>query len=464
MPVVPEFDSTPAAYRIVAGAVRTMNPEQPTAAALALRGDRIVAVGSLAEATAACPVGTPVEDFGDATILPGFTDAHLHMQRGGLKLLLEMGDAEHSLDDFIAVMNETGLKSSPGDDVEPTMDARLTGLRRIQPLLHSLGFTGIIDPAATDLELAGYERAYAEGVLTMRVLAMPYPNVGDADNPTIDAAIERLRGVGIRTGFGDDMLRIGGIKIYFDGEGMKGEALLPEPWPESGEVGVQRIPTADFEKLVEFCAANGWSVGVHAVGGAASAAVVRAFEKADAISPIAGRQWQVIHAYLETSDDTMTRAAAIGAVASVQASIALRNAAGLVGKLGSRAERVNPLRSWIDSGAVVALGSDGPFFPFDPRELMWSAITRRMRGRDEQFAPDEAITAEEALRGYTVNSAIAAFAGDRRGRLVPGWLADFTVSDADPLAVEPEQLLTARTLHTTVGGRTVFTAATAPRS
>lgn len=455
---MPRSAVDPDEFLVVTGNIRTMDPENPRAEALAIRGERILGLGTVAGMVALCPEGTPIERFGSATVLPGLTDAHLHMQRGGLKLLLEMGDAEHALDDVIAVMNEKGLQSSPGDDVAPTMDDRLAGLRRIQPLLHALGITGVIDPAATDLEIEGYERAWREGALSMRVTAMPYPDVGDFETSKVDSAIERLRGIGLRTGFGDDVLRIGGIKVYFDGEGMKGDALLPHAWPDSGSLGHQRIRTEEFQRLVDFCAANGWSVGVHAVGGGAIAAVVSAFEKADAVSPIAGRQWQVIHGYLETSAESMATAARIGAIASVQPSIALRNGHGLVGKLGERAHRVNPLRSWIDAGAVIALGSDGPFFPFDPRELMWSAITRRVRNHDEPLAPEEAITPYEAVEAYTVTSAAAAFAGDRRGMLRPGYLADWTVMDIDPITAEPEALLGARFLHTVVGGRTVFTA------
>jgi predicted amidohydrolase YtcJ len=453
---------TPAASRrVIVGHIRTMDPDAPVAAAMALDGDRIQAVGELGEVLAAAPSDVPIEHLVGATILPGLTDAHLHMQRGGLKVIHDMGDADHDLADVIATLDRTGFDPVWGDE-PPTLDDRVRAIELIQPLLHRLGFTGIIDPATTDAEMAGYQRARRRGVLTMRVVAMPYPDVGD-DADGVERAIQRLAGVGASTGFGDDLLRIGGIKVYFDGEGMKGEALLHEPWPHSGSTGHQRMDDAQFERLVDFCARNGWSVGVHAVGGAAVDSVIAAFARADIHSPLSGRQWQIIHGYLETSAGSMAEAARMGVVASVQPSISLRNGVRLVESLGARAENLNPLRSWIDAGTGVALGSDGPFFPFDPRELIWSAVTRRVRGSDVPLGAHEAITMDEALRGYTVDSAAAAFAEGRRGMLKAGSLADWTAFDVDPVVEGPDAFLTATTIRTVVGGRTVYDGAESSR-
>ncbi|MET7399684.1 amidohydrolase family protein [Dactylosporangium sp. NPDC005572] len=443
---------------VVTGRIRTMDPARPVAEAMAVADERIVAVGGLAEALAAGPPATAVVDLGTATIMPGLIDTHLHMQRGGLKIIHDLGDATHDLDLVIATMRDKGFGPGWGPQ-PPALADRAAALRLVQPLMHQLGFTGIIDPATTEDELRGYQESRRRGELTMRVVAMPYPNVGDLEHPDVDGAIERLRGIGVSTGFGDDLLRIGGIKVYFDGEAMKGEALRRTPWPHSGSTGYQRIPTAEFQRLMDFCATGGWSVGVHAVGGAAIAAVLGCFAEADRKEPIAGRQWQIIHGYLEVEPESMALAARLGVVLAAQPSIALRNAAGLVERLGDGALLMNPLRSWLDAGVPVVLGSDGPFFPFDPRELIWSAVTRRVRDRAEPLAPQEAITVAEALAAYTATAAEAAFDGDRRGRLTPGRLADWVAFDRDPLDVEPDELLTLRVLRTVVGGRTVYEAA-----
>ncbi|MDQ7903667.1 amidohydrolase family protein [Phytohabitans sp. ZYX-F-186] len=442
---------------VIAGRIRTMDPARPLAEAMAVEAGRILAVGSRAEVLAAVPPGTPVEDLGDAAILPGLIDTHLHMQRGGLKIIHDLGYGRHDLDLVIATMRDRGFEPGWGPE-PPTLADRAAALRLVQPLMHQLGFTGIIDPATTADELRGYQESRARGELTMRVVAMPYPDVGDLAHPDVDGAIERLNGIGARTGFGDDLLRVGGIKVYFDGEAMRGQALRRTPWPHSGSTGYQRIPTAEFQRLVDHCAAEGWSVGVHAVGGAGIAAVLDCFAAADRRYGIAGRQWQLIHGYLEVEPESMALAARLGVVLAAQPSIVLRNGAGLVELLGPSALPMNPLRSWLDAGVAVVLGSDGPFFPFDPRELIWSAVTRRVRGRTEPLDEREAITVAEALTAYTATAAVASFAGDRRGTLAPGRYADWVAFDRDPLDIAPGELLTLRVRRTVVGGRTVYEA------
>ncbi|GAA0988209.1 hypothetical protein GCM10009555_069340 [Acrocarpospora macrocephala] len=433
--------------------VVTMDPQRPRAAALAVAAGRVVAVGSVDEVRATVPAGAP-EHALDGVILPGLIDAHMHMQRGGLKALAYLQDGADA-DEYIEAMRRTfGEESWPGG--EPTLEQRVAGLRRVQPLLHALGFTGVVDPAVTIEEMRGYQEAHRRGALTMRTVAMPYLEPGSAATPDIDAVIGHLEGTGVSTGFGDDVLRLGPIKIYVDGEGLRGEALLHEPWNETGYRGLQRMADDDLDRLVRFCAENGWGIGAHAVGGAAIATVTRRFSTAGAA--VRERRFQLIHAYLEPRLIDLTEAARCGVVASLQPSIIWHNGRGLRERLGERAERANPVRSWIDAGAVVAFGSDGPFFAFDPRLLIWQAITRRVDGSQRPLSLDEAITVQEALAAYTIGAAYASLAEESRGMLRPGMLADWVLWSADPTTVATDELRALRVLRTEVGGRTVFSA------
>ncbi|PZF82155.1 amidohydrolase [Jiangella anatolica] len=437
--------------RIHVAPVLTMDPERPRAEALAVAGDRIVAVGTLEEARAAVPAGTPEQPH-DGVILPGLIDAHLHMQRGGLKALAHL-PAGAGLDEFIETMGRTFHDEDWPRRQPPTLDERVEGIDVAQRLFHQLGFTGIVDPATTIDEMRGYQEARRRGVLTMRTVAMPYLEPGSAATPDVDAVIAHLEGTGVSTGFGDDELRIGPIKVYADGEALKGQALLAQPWDESGYTGLQRISDEDFRRLVRFCAEHGWGVGTHAVGGAAIDLVARTY--ADVGPAVAERRFQIIHGYLEPTAETIATAARAGAIASLQPSIIWHNGAGLRAKLGDRAERANPVRSWLDAGAVVAFGSDGPFFAFDPRHLVWQAVTRRVRDEAEPLSLAEAITVEEALAAYTTGAAYAAFAEESRGMLRAGRLADWALWSDDPTAVTVDDLRTLRVLRTDVGGRTV---------
>ncbi len=447
-PPAPVTRPAPVLYR---AAVVTMDPACPRAEAFAVQGDRIVAVGSLDAVRAAVPGA--VEETLPGVVLPGLIDAHLHMQRAGLKALDYLG-AGADVEEYIVAMRESFDDDGPED---PPFEDRVRALERVQPLLHSLGITGIVDPAVMVEELRGYQEAHRRGLLTMRTVAMPYLEPGSARTPDLDAVITHLDGIGLSTGFGDAQLKIGPIKVYADGEALKGEALLEQPWDDSGFAGVQRISEADFQRLVDWCAAHGWGVGAHAVGGGAAAFVARAYANAEAQHPgiVADRRHQLIHAYLEPSAETMALAAATGVIASLQPSLIWHNGRGLRAKIADRAERANPVRSWLDAGVVVAFGSDGPFFSFDPRHLVWQVVTRRVAGEEHPLSPTEAVTVTEALAAYTTGAAYASLAEHERGMLRAGMLADWALWSADPTAVPVDALRTLTVLRTDVGGRTV---------
>src|SRR5690606_2986063 len=121
-------------------------------------------------------------------------------------------------------------------------------------------------------------------------------------------------------------------------------------------------------------------------------------------------RFQAIHAYLEIGAESIAALAEAGVVASLQPSIIWHNGAGLRARIGTRAENANPVRSWIDAGAVVAFGSDGPFFAFDPRHLLWQAVTRHVAADDAPLSEQEAVTIDEALAAYTRGAAYASLA------------------------------------------------------
>lgn len=428
--------------------VRTMDLQRPAASAFAVAGERIIAVGSLDEVRAAVP-DAEREVVLDGVVLPGLIDAHMHMQRAGLKAIDYLDEAD-DVERYITAMRESFDDDGPE---HPPFADRIAGLVRVQPLLHALGFTGVIDPAVRVEEMRGYQEAHRQGALTMRTLAMPYLEIGSPETPDVDAAIEQLGGTGVSTGFGDDVLRIGPIKVYLDGEALKGEALLETPWDDSGYRGLQRLSDEDYARLVAWCAAHGWGVGTHAVGSAAIALVAAAYEAAGAAT--VDRRSQFIHAYLEPSDEAIASAARSGAIASLQPSIIWHNGAGLRAKLGARAESANPVRRWLDAGATVAFGSDGPFFAFDPRHLIWQAVTRHVADEELPLSAAESITVEEGLVAYTTAAAYAALAEDDRGMIRAGRLADWALWSADPAAVPLDELRRLTVRRTDVGGTTV---------
>lgn len=425
----------------------TMDPEHPRARAFAVRAGRIVAVGDPDDVRAAVP-GASIEEL-DGVVLPGLIDAHMHMQRAGLKALdhLRPGD---DVEIYIRRMRETFDDDGP---TNPPLEDRVRGLEVVQPLLHALGITGVVDPAVTPEEMRGYQQAHRRGALTMRTVAMPYLEFGTPERPDVEAVIEHLRGIGVGTGFGDDMLRLGPIKVYSDGEALKGQALLRRPWNDAGYTGLQRISDHDLLTLVRWCAAHGWGVGTHAVGGGAVDLLARVYTQVgDAARDL---RFQAIHAYLEIGAESIAALAEAGVVASLQPSIIWHNGAGLRARIGTRAENANPVRSWIDAGAVVAFGSDGPFFAFDPRHLLWQAVTRHVAADDAPLSEQEAVTIDEALAAYTRGAAYASLAESDRGMVRVGMRADWALWSEDPTAVPTDALRGLTVRRTDVDGRTV---------
>jgi predicted amidohydrolase YtcJ len=405
---------------LVVGDIVTMDPAQPRAEAMAASGGEIVAVGTRADAAAGLPAGAEVH-HAPGTVVPGLIDSHVHLQSVGLELVRS--------------------------------EDRLEALRAIQPVVHALGITGIVDPACTAEELAAYTELHRRGELATRVVAMPHPDLGSG----VPAAIAGLDALGVRTGLGDDLLRLGGVKVYFDGEGRAGTALRREPWPE-GNRGEQRISDADFEAIAAYCARAGWSLGVHVVGGAGIDAVLETFARIDAETPVRGLGFTLIHAYLEPTDANFERAAALGVLVAAQPPIHYANGAGLVQKLGPGAEGANPIAGWLGAGVTVGGGSDAPAFPLDPRLALWQVRTRHVSGADEAHAPELALDAEAALALYTTGAAAVSLAGSTRGRLRPGFLADWVALDVDPLTATPDAVRSLSVLETAIGGRIVYRA------
>jgi predicted amidohydrolase YtcJ len=328
-------------------------------------------------------------------------------------------------------------------------------LETIQPVYHAAGLTGVVDPALLPEELDAFAELRRRGGLTVRTTAMPLAqtSLGGAE------AAARLRAGEHLPGTGDDWLRIGAVKVFFDGGGSLGTAMLREPWPgaEGDYRGNQTVPTETLAEIAHACAAEGWSLGVHTVGGAAMDIVLDVFAEVDRETPIRPLRFSLIHAYLWPSAENIETAARLGVVVATQPPMQWQFAPGLVAKFGAeRIGRATPVRSWLDGGVAVAGGSDGPGIPPEPLFGMWTARTRRIDGASEPVGIDEAISPEQALALYTTGACYAAFAEHERGMLRAGMLADWVAVSVDPLTASDDELADARVLQTVVGGRVVY--------
>jgi predicted amidohydrolase YtcJ len=328
--------------------------------------------------------------------------------------------------------------------------ARGEALREVQKAYHAAGICGVIDPGLAPDDMAVYEDLWRKGELTVRSVVMPLAQTHD--DP--EQVLTRLGAWGVHTGFGDDRLKLGGIKVYMDGGASLGTALMREPYPdEKCQCGIQITHTETFHRIAELCARTGWSLGVHTVGGKAIDIALSVFEEVNRQHPIDGLRFSLIHAYLWPTQANIESARRLGVGVATQASMQYQFAPLLVRRFGRElVGKATPVKSWIDGGIVVGGGSDSPVTPYAPLLGIWHAVTRHVDSLGIALGREEAVTIEQALAMYTRNAAWLSFSDHERGMIRPGLLADWIALSEDPLEVEPMQLRDIRVQATAVGG------------
>ena len=334
-----------------------------------------------------------------------------------------------------------------------SMDQRLAESRIALERLAQQGVTGIHDITPTE-QMQAFQHLQRLGELTVRVYA----------RPTLDKW-EHLSALGIRHGFGDDWIRIGGLKGFVDGIMGNSSARFYEPYLTSGTRGSWRrmmAPPANMERLLIGADAAGHIPQVHAIGDEAIDRLLDLFAELEAANGPADRRWRMIHAQVLRGADVADRMAASKVIAEVQPYHAIDDMRWMERRIGERSRWAYAFRTLHDAGVTLSFGSDWPgtnasWYPASPILGIYAAVTRQtLEGEPaEGWFPEERLEVETALRAYTVNNAWAAKEEDRKGSLTPGKLADLVALDADPFAVEPSRLKDLRILLTLVGGRVV---------
>jgi len=313
----------------------------------------------------------------------------------------------------------------------------------------SLGVTTIQDMTAGAAELAAYQVLRERGELTARIYAMQMCEPSG------------LIAAGVRTGFGDDWLRIGGLKLFADGSMGSGTAAFFEPYTDDPGTCGLLIHTPDMlEHAVLAADAAGFQPIVHAIGDRANRLVLDVFEKLSTVRGRRDRRARVEHAQVVRRED-LARFAPLGVIASLQPSHCIDDMRWAAKRIGEeRCAFAYNVRSFIDAGVQVAFGTDWFVEPLNPMLGLYAAVTRQFPDGTPKggWYPEEKVTIEQALACYTRGSAYAERAEDRKGTLTPGKLADVVVLSDDLLTIPPRAILDARPLLTMVGGRVVHEA------
>ncbi len=326
----------------------------------------------------------------------------------------------------------------PGDDT------RRRWLQAAVAYCHEVGLTGVHDAGVSAEWLALYRAVDAAGELNLRVHVML-----EGDDPTVAPLVEAGPVAGER-------VSVRGVKLYADGAlGSRG-AWLKAPYADAPDAtGIPIVHGEALRARVQRYAEAGFQVGVHAIGDAAAADVLAAYEAAG-VTP--ERRFRIEHAQIVDPGD-QRRMAALGVLGMVQPTHATSDMPWAEERLGP--ERIRHAYAWRSmkrAGVRLALGSDFPVERPHPVEGLYAAVTRRDRAGQPAggWYPEEALDPEEALRGFTTDAAWAGFVEDRRGRVAPGLDADLTLLDDDPTRVDPAKLATLTVVATVVAGEVVY--------
>lgn len=355
----------------------------------------------------------------------------------------------------------TGLLAETGRDPikkvlpEPTQEELVAAIERAARYCNSFGITSCMDAAvgmrAQYAEILAYRAALLAGRMPIRTTQCLLGGPG--------GILERCHAEGLVTGLGDDMLRVGPVKIFTDGSAGGRTAAMSLPYRgEPPTTGLMLLTDAEMDALTLDYHAKGYQLAVHAIGDAAIEQTLAAMEKALARHPDLDRRHRIEHCGF-TSEDQMKRMKAAG-IEPVPQPIFIHDFGDLyVSVVGEERARASyPLRTWIERGFRPAASSDAPVCDADPFPNLYAMLTRKT-SRGTVMGADETIDMTHAIQAYTEFGAYVNRCERHRGKLLPGMAADIAVFSRDLLGATPEQVRDdTRCDLTLLGGRPVHDA------
>ncbi len=332
----------------------------------------------------------------------------------------------------------------------PTVDEIASAIEKAQPILWKMGLTGVHDFDRRDSFMA-LQILHLQNKLKLRVTK-------NLPVDLLDQAFE----LGLRTGFGDDWLRLGSVKVFMDGALGPRTAAMFQPY--EGEPENKGILTMDAEQLFEVgrrAADVGLGMAVHAIGDRANHEVLNAYRQLRAYEAEKGLphlRHRIEHVQVLHPDDA-TRLAELNVIASMQPIHATSDMLMADKYWGARSSLAYAWRTQLDAGGRVAFGSDAPVESPNPFWGIHAAVTRRRADGSPGLGgwhPGQRLTMQEAIEGFTTGAAYAAYAENRQGRLAPGFLADLIVLESDPFKTDPQEVKDFQSSATMVGGEWVY--------
>ncbi|MFQ5723818.1 MAG: amidohydrolase [Terriglobia bacterium] len=556
----------PAHIALINAKVLTLEEDQPIAQALAIRGQRIIKVGTTEEVLQVSREGfTRIINLRGRLVLPGFIDNHTHFASAGRLLLgLNLLDVNDPLN-FREHVREAAERLPPGawlvggdwgayaqwargavnrtasievaeeflpfkelidpvtgdhpalisrfdhqlflansraleiagitaetpnpengeilrdSDGEPTGLLRGAAVELVQKhvpppslaqrraeALRALeearrwGVTSIHDNTSDFEQLQLFRDLKEEGELTLRVWArLPLDRWEEVRDYIRLWRIPRSSGA-----WGDQYIRLGGLKGWVDGIMGNHTALFFEPYNDQpdnrGQLREIMFPEGNLYRLIRDADLAGFTITVHAIGDQANRILLDTYQRVFEENPERERRFRVVHAQVIHPED-FARFGALGLIAEVQPYHCIDDMRWMEERIGERARYAYAFRSLIEGGATMSFGSDWPgtnasYYPINPLLGIYAAVTRKTLTGEPPggWFPQERVSVEEAIRFFTLNNAYASFEENIKGSIKEGKLADLVVLDRDILTVPPEEIPEAQVLYTFFDGRIVY--------
>ena len=537
------------------GRIYTVDREQPWAEAVAIRGDKFIAVGRNQEMDRLIDGNTVVVELDGRLVFPGVIDSHIHFLEGSLLLdRVQLGEAatleemkdivrlfaeanpnaswivghgwnytyvdggrlptRHDLDEVVpdrpvflmaydshtAWVNSKALAAAgidrqskplgPGEiarDPEtgeptgalkeegaiqlvrrviprPPREQLLAALRKGIAYAHRFGVTSIHSaggiPAVADAEgyldddaLDLFAELEQRGELMLRVYSAM-----TVQSTTTDEELDRFAELAAR--HRGPWLKAGAVKIFMDGVIESHTAAMLEPYANNPEEsGAPNYTQAEINELISNLDERGFQIFTHASGDRAVRMVLSAYEEAAGKHPESRRRHRIEHVEVVSEAD-IPRFAELGVIAAMQPHHATPDILGVWSKgVGrERIERAFAWKSLRDAGARVVHGSDWAVVTIDPLVGLHTAVTRQdLDDRPEGgWVPDQKLTLEDAISGYTLDAAFASFEEVVKGSIEVGKLADLAVLSQDLFKVPHRKIAKTEVMMTVVGGRAVY--------
>ena len=523
------------------GRVHTMDRRQPTAQAVAVSADRIVAAASDEQLLPLAGRGTKRVDLAGRTVLPGFVDSHLHVMdmilvRQGADLhgasspddalqrvqaaaarvpddgwVLGFGWDQylwpnaalpdktpldviwprqpvllHRVDGHSAWLNSAALQrlgvapdspDPPGGAIgRDPLSGELTGILYDAALFQALEKVPLPDEAALpelirqtleDCRRAGltgvhdamweantFQRSIRAYQILRQRCELPVRVLAMLPAGCLDHAIQ----LGLRSGWGDGWLRLGGIKLFADGSLCSQTALVHEPYlGRPGYHGLAVTAGPELLDVVRRAACAGIGAHVHAIGDRAIENVLDAFEELLPYRAGLALPSRIEHGTL-LKEAARRRAASLGCVVACQPLHITDDMGVSESHWGvERSRDAHPLRANLDAGVTMAFGSDCPVADFHPLKGVHAAVTRQNAAGwpPGGWHPEQRIGVEEAMWGYTMGAALASGEADRKGSITAGKAADMVVLSEDIFEGEPGALLEAKVDLVVLAGKAI---------